>query len=107
MQVIVMDARVVAEIGPPSELLARPDSAFSALVDKTGPAGAAALRQMAADFYKERKDGIAIGSHPRPSLDKSRVRASLEIRRSVEMARNAVSSKPGLARIDSVMFQQE
>jgi|LauGreSBDMM110SN_4_FD.fasta_scaffold164900_1 hypothetical protein len=100
-----MDAGVVAEIGPPSELLARPDSAFSALVDKTGPAGAAALRQMAADFYKERKDGIAIGSHPRPSLDQSRARASLEIKRSLEMARHPVASRPGLARIESVQFQ--
>ena len=47
-QVIVMDAGTVAEIAPPSVLLARPDSAFSALVDRTGPAGAAALRKMAA-----------------------------------------------------------
>ena len=101
-----MDAGVVAEVGPPSVLLAQPDSLFSALVDKTGPAGAAALRQMAADFFKERKDGIAIGSHPRPSLDQSRVRASLEItRQSLESARNPASARPGLARIESVQFQ--
>ena len=97
-----MDAGVVAEIGPPSVLLARPDSAFSALVDKTGPAGAAALRQMAADFFKERKDGIAIGSHPRPSLEAGRARASMEITRQ-SMERHPASARPGLARIDSVL----
>lgn len=80
-QVIVMDAGVVAEIGPPSALLSNPDSAFSKLVDKTGPAGAAALRQMAQDFYNERAAGIAIGSHPRPSLDQNIRRASVEIAR--------------------------
>ena len=90
-----MDAGVVAEIGPPSVLLARPDSAFSALVDKTGPAGAAALRQMATDFLNERRAGIAVGSRPRPSLDEHRTRASLEVVR-----------KPVLARIESVMFQE-
>ena len=101
-----MEAGLVAEVGPPSILLARPDSAFSALVDKTGPANAAALRQMAADFFKERKDGIAIGSHTRPSLDAGRTRASLEItRQSMESARQPASARPGLARIESVQYQ--
>ena len=69
--------------------------AFSALVDKTGPAGAAALRQMATDFFNERRAGIAIGSHPRPSLDNHRSRASLDVVR-----------HPNLSRIESsVQFQ--
>ncbi|GAB4815837.1 hypothetical protein N2152v2_002883 [Parachlorella kessleri] len=71
-QVIVMDAGTVAEIAPPSVLLARPDSAFSALVDRTGPAGAAALRKMAADFYEERAAGIQLGHKPRPSFEATR-----------------------------------
>ena len=41
-----MDAGTVAEIGAPSALLARPHGAFSSLVDRTGAAGAAALRQV-------------------------------------------------------------
>lgn len=48
-----MDAGLVAEIGPPSVLLANPNSAFSKLVDKTGAASAAALRKMASDFLAE------------------------------------------------------
>ncbi len=56
-QVIVMDAGLVAEIGPPSVLLANPNSAFSKLVDKTGAASAAALRKMAADFLAEVRCG--------------------------------------------------
>ncbi len=77
-QVIVMDAGVVAEIGPPSVLLANPDSAFSSLVDRTGAAGAAALRQMAADFFKERAEGQRIGGKHRPSFEGLR-RASIEV----------------------------
>jgi hypothetical protein len=72
-----MDAGVVAEIGPPSVLLANPDSAFSALVDRTGAAGAAALREMAALFFEERAAGQRIGSKPRPSYENLR-RQSLE-----------------------------
>lgn len=61
-QVIVMDAGLVAEIGPPSVLLANPNSAFSSLVDKTGAASAAALRKMAADFLAEvRTSWLAAG----------------------------------------------
>lgn len=67
-----MDAGVVAEIGPPSVLLANPNSAFSALVDKTGAASAAALRKMAADFLAERQAGIQVGFKKRPSLDETR-----------------------------------
>ena len=73
-----MDAGVVAEIGPPSVLLANPDSAFSALVDRTGAAGAAALRQMAAEFFKEREEGQRMGGKPRPSFENLR-RASIEM----------------------------
>ena len=49
-----MDAGSVAEIAPPSVLLGDPASAFSRLVDRTGAASAAALRQMAADFFQVR-----------------------------------------------------
>ena len=71
-QVVVMDAGVVAEIGPPTDLLANPNSAFSKLVDKTGAASAAALRKMAADFLAERQVGIQIRFKKRPSLDETR-----------------------------------
>lgn len=67
-----MDAGVVAEIAPPSVLLANPNSAFSSLVDKTGAASAAALRKMAADFQDERARGQQVGFKPRPSLDDTR-----------------------------------
>ncbi len=67
-----MDAGRVAEIAPPSVLLARPDSAFSQLVDRTGAAGAAALRKMAADFFEERAAGIQLGHKPRPSFEATR-----------------------------------
>jgi hypothetical protein len=70
--VIVMSAGEVAEIAPPSALLSRPDSAFSALVDRTGAASAAALRKMAADFQHERAAGLQIGRFKRPSLDSTR-----------------------------------
>ena len=75
-QVVVMDAGEVSEIAPPSQLLANPNSAFSALVDKTGAASAAALRKMAADFFAERAAGKPLGRFPRPSFE--------EIRRSFE-----------------------
>nr|AXF41555.1 HLA3 protein [Chlorella sp. ArM0029B] len=71
-QVIVMDAGVVAEIAPPSVLLANPNSSFSRLVDKTGAASAAAMRKMAADFAEERVRGQQIGFKKRPSLDETR-----------------------------------
>jgi hypothetical protein len=79
--VIVMDAGTVAEIGPPSELLDNRASAFSSLVDRTGAAGAAALRKMADDFFAERAQGIQMGRRARPSLDAVR-RSSID-----EMAR--------------------
>jgi len=71
-QVIVMDAGQVAEIAPPSVLLANPNSAFSKLVDRTGASSAAAMRKMAADFADERARGQAIGFKKRPSLDETR-----------------------------------
>lgn len=42
------------EYESPSKLLANRDSMFSKLVDKTGPAAAAALRKMAEDFWSTR-----------------------------------------------------
>lgn len=80
-----MDAGTVAEIAPPSALLADPASSFSRLVDRTGAASAAALRQMAADFFRERQAGIQVGRFPRPSFDNLR-RASLAS--SVDAARH-------------------
>lgn len=81
-QVIVMDAGEVAEIAPPSTLLANPASSFSRLVDRTGAASAAALRKMAADFADERARGQAIGFRKRPSLDETRRSLEDERRRS-------------------------
>jgi ABC-type transport system involved in Fe-S cluster assembly fused permease/ATPase subunit len=53
-QVLVMEAGVLKEMAPPKTLLDNPNSMFSALVDKTGAQAAAALRQVAADFYSMR-----------------------------------------------------
>ena len=49
--VLVMEAGVLKEMAPPKALLDDPESMFSKLVDKSGAQAAAALRQMAADFY--------------------------------------------------------
>ena len=54
-QVLVMEAGMLKEMAPPSVLLDNRDSMFSRLVDKTGAQAAAALRQMAADFYASRQ----------------------------------------------------
>eukprot|EP00883_Tetradesmus_obliquus_P000567 jgi/Sobl393_1/10597/SZX72300.1 len=54
-QTLVMEAGVLKEMAPPSVLLSNPESMFSKLVDKSGPQAAAALRQMAADFYASRQ----------------------------------------------------
>jgi ATP-binding cassette subfamily C (CFTR/MRP) protein 1 len=54
-KVLVMEAGVLKENAPPSTLLADRESMFSKLVDKTGAQAAAALRQLAADFYAARK----------------------------------------------------
>eukprot|EP00878_Enallax_costatus_P000230 GHUV01000294.1.p1 GENE.GHUV01000294.1~~GHUV01000294.1.p1 ORF type:complete len:1290 (+),score=442.33 GHUV01000294.1:122-3991(+) len=54
-QVLVMEAGVLKEMAPPSVLLANPESMFSKLVDKSGPQAAAALRQMAAEYYAGRQ----------------------------------------------------
>jgi ABC-type transport system involved in cytochrome bd biosynthesis fused ATPase/permease subunit len=53
-QVLVMEAGVLKEMAPPKTLLDNPASMFSQLVDKTGAQAAAALRQVAADFYSMR-----------------------------------------------------
>eukprot|EP00878_Enallax_costatus_P023403 GHUV01024892.1.p1 GENE.GHUV01024892.1~~GHUV01024892.1.p1 ORF type:complete len:345 (-),score=143.53 GHUV01024892.1:953-1987(-) len=50
-QVLVMEAGVLKEMAPPSVLLDDKESMFSKLVDKQSPQAAAALRQMAAEYY--------------------------------------------------------
>jgi hypothetical protein len=45
---------VLKEMAPPSVLLDNRESMFSKLVDKSGAQAAAALRQMAAEFYATR-----------------------------------------------------
>jgi len=54
-QVLVMEAGVLKEMAPPSVLLDNRESMFSKLVDKSGAQAAAALRQMAAEFYASRR----------------------------------------------------
>ncbi|KAJ9508337.1 hypothetical protein QJQ45_011846, partial [Haematococcus lacustris] len=54
-KVLVMEAGVLKENAEPSALLADRESMFSKLVDKTGDAAAAALRQMAANFFAARQ----------------------------------------------------
>uniref|UniRef100_A0A383WNY2 Uncharacterized protein n=1 Tax=Tetradesmus obliquus TaxID=3088 RepID=A0A383WNY2_TETOB len=58
-QVLVMEAGVLKEMAPPSVLLDNPESMFSKLVDKTGAAAAAGLRQMAAEYFSRRAQGAA------------------------------------------------
>jgi ABC-type multidrug transport system fused ATPase/permease subunit len=53
-QVLVMEAGVLKEMAPPSVLLDNRESMFSKLVDKSGAQAAAALRQMAAEYYARR-----------------------------------------------------
>mmetsp|Transcript_75324 Transcript_75324/g.152328 ORF Transcript_75324/g.152328 Transcript_75324/m.152328 type:complete len:258 (+) Transcript_75324:2-775(+) len=53
-KVVVMEAGVLKECAPPSELLGNPESMFSKLVDKTGEQAAAALRQVASEFFASR-----------------------------------------------------
>ncbi|GLC48313.1 hypothetical protein PLESTB_000082600 [Pleodorina starrii] len=50
-KVLVMEAGELKEFMAPATLLADRESMFSKLVDKTGPAAAAALRQMADEHY--------------------------------------------------------
>lgn len=50
-KVLVMEAGELMEYAPPSQLLGNRDSMFSKLVDKTGPAAAAALRKMADEHF--------------------------------------------------------
>jgi ABC-type multidrug transport system fused ATPase/permease subunit len=100
-QVIVMDAGMVAEIGPPSVLLADPNSAFSSLVDRTGEAGAAALRQMAADFFEERARGQEVGSAARPNFDLTRTSMRLS-RTSMEAATKAVQAVARRASLEGI-----
>ncbi|KAI9179303.1 hypothetical protein H9P43_005966 [Blastocladiella emersonii ATCC 22665] len=47
--VLVLDHGRVAELASPAELLSRPESLFTALVDETGPANAALLRRLAVE----------------------------------------------------------
>ena len=54
-KVLVMEAGVLKEQGPCTDLLANPDSMFSLLVDKTGAQAAQALRQLAAEFRATRE----------------------------------------------------
>lgn len=54
-KVLVMNAGVLKENAPPSQLLADRESMFSQLVDKTGPEAAAGLRQAAAEFFARRQ----------------------------------------------------
>ena len=54
-QVLVMEAGVLKEMAPPSVLLDNRESMFSKLVDKSGAQAAAALRQMAADYYASKR----------------------------------------------------
>ena len=49
-----MEQGQLMEYAPPTQLLADRNTMFSKLVDKTGPAAAAALRQLASDFYGRR-----------------------------------------------------
>ncbi len=100
-QVIVMDAGVVAEVGPPSVLLADPHSAFSSLVDRTGEAGAAALRQMAADFFQERARGQKVGTKARPNFDLTRTSMRLS-RSSMEAATKAVQAVARRASLEGI-----
>ncbi|KAG1659736.1 hypothetical protein FOA52_006006 [Chlamydomonas sp. UWO 241] len=53
-KVIVMETGVLKECAPPSQLLADPNSMFSLLVDKSGKQAAAALRDMATEFFASR-----------------------------------------------------
>jgi ABC-type multidrug transport system fused ATPase/permease subunit len=51
-KILVVDGGRVVEFGNPHELLQRqPASAFAAMVESTGPASAAFLRQAAADAH--------------------------------------------------------
>jgi ABC-type multidrug transport system fused ATPase/permease subunit len=54
-QVLVMEAGVLKEMAPPSVLLDNRESMFSKLVDKSGAQAAAALRQMAAEYYASKR----------------------------------------------------
>lgn len=68
-QVIVMESGELAEMAPSHVLLSRPDSMFSKLVDKTGPAGAAALRKMAREYYEKTKSTTASERAAMPPSD--------------------------------------
>ena len=46
-RVLVLDHGEIKEFDTPANLLSRPDSVFSSMVDETGPANAALLRQLA------------------------------------------------------------
>lgn len=54
-----MNAGELEEMAPPSVLLADRNSAFSKLVDATGPSGAQALRDTATAFFRSRAESRA------------------------------------------------
>lgn len=54
-KIVVLEQGVLKEFESPHALLSNPESMFSKLVDKSGASAAAALRQMAADFFATRR----------------------------------------------------
>jgi hypothetical protein len=68
-------------------------------VDRTGEAGAAALRQMAADFFEERARGEKLGTKARPNFDLTRTSMRLS-RASMEAAKRAVEDVARRASLD-------
>ncbi|GIL86269.1 hypothetical protein Vretimale_13733 [Volvox reticuliferus] len=52
-KVLVMEAGELKEFAPPAQLLANRETMFSKLVDKTGPAAAAALRKLADEHFSK------------------------------------------------------
>ncbi|ORZ35477.1 P-loop containing nucleoside triphosphate hydrolase protein [Catenaria anguillulae PL171] len=55
--ILALDAGKVVEFGSPADLLERPESLFSSLVEETGAANASVLRQMAMDAREGRCGG--------------------------------------------------
>lgn len=68
-KILVMDAGKVAEFGEPLKLLDKRDGHFKSLVDQTGPATAAKLRDIAVEAKKAKdaKEGAAPQAEPAAS----------------------------------------
>lgn len=66
-KILVLDGGEVAEFGPPEELLANPNGAFSALVAQTGPKNAAHLRAMSQRFAAAARGGAAHAEGEEPA----------------------------------------